>query len=428
MSVLRVEGRNSAKGEMRVPGDKSISHRAVILSSLCNGRTKIVSPLFSEDVAATVSAFRKMGVDIREEGADLVVTGKGPDGLEGPSVPLDMGNSGTSMRLLAGLLCSLPLEVELTGDESLSRRPMKRIIGPLRLMGADISGSAEDTAPLLIKGGKLRGISYSLPVASAQVKSSLLLAGMNAEGETTVEEPAASRDHTELMMPAFSVKLAKEGLKMTIAGGQKPVSPKSIRVPGDISSAAFFAVAALLLPDSELLIKNVGVNPTRTGALDVLAGMGGKIELLNRRRWGGEPVADLLVKTSKLSEAVVSGSLVARSIDELPVLCVAAAMAEGTTVIKDAAELRVKESDRIAATAGMLTAMGVEVRENRDGLVIKGPAKLWGAQVESEKDHRIAMAAAIAGLCAEGETLINGSECIGTSFPGFETSLTELFK
>ncbi len=428
MSILRVEGRTSVKGEMRVPGDKSISHRAVILSSLCNGPTKIISPLFSEDVAATVSAFRKMGLEIKEEEDDLVVYGKGLDGPESPSVPLDMGNSGTSMRLLAGLLCSLPLQVELKGDESLSRRPMNRIIGPLRLMGADISGSAEGTAPLHIKGGKLRGISYSLPVASAQVKSALLLAGMNAEGETTLEEPAASRDHTELMMPAFSVKLKKEGLKMTIAGGQRPVSPASIQVPGDISSAAFFAVAALLLPDSELLIRDVGVNPTRTGALDVLASMGGKIELLNKKRWGGEPVADLLVKTSKLSETVVSGSLVARAIDELPVLCVAAAMAQGTTVIKDAAELRVKESDRISTTARMLTSMGAEVRENRDGLIIKGPAKLSGAKVESEKDHRIAMAAAIAGLCAEGETLINGSECIATSFPGFETGLTELFK
>ncbi|MFO8057425.1 MAG: 3-phosphoshikimate 1-carboxyvinyltransferase [bacterium] len=424
--MLRVQGAGPLTGEIRVPGDKSISHRAVILSSLCPTETRIEAPLLSEDVTATIKAFQAMGADLCWQGPDLMVSGKEPRELEEPSAPLDMGNSGTGMRLLAGLLSGLPLETELRGDESLMKRPMKRIIDPLRMMGADIRGTQEYTAPLYIKGGGLRGISYSLPVASAQVKSALLLAGMTASGETVLEEPAASRDHTELMLPAFSVNVKKEGLKVSIGGGQKPVSPGSIRVPGDISSAAFFAVAALVVPGSDLVIKEVGLNPTRTGAIDVLRSMGGRIELLNKKRMGGEPVADLHVKASRLSATVVSGGLVARAIDELPVICVAAAMAYGTTVIRDAAELRVKESDRIENTARLLAAMGADVKENPDGLVIKGPASLRGADIESDNDHRIAMAAAIAGLCAKGQTAITGTECIATSFPDFESRLTEL--
>lgn len=426
MSELRVRPVKSLLGTAVVPGDKSISHRAVMLAAVAEGETRIRGLLRSEDVLATLGAFRALGVSAREEGEELVIVGRGPEALKREPVTVDLGNSGTSMRLLSGLFSGLPVDVTMTGDESLSRRPMKRVTEPLSRMGAEISATAAGTAPLHVRGQKLRAIDYELPVASAQVKSAVLLAGLSAEGMTRVREPGPTRDHTERMLPCFGVEPVMVDGWIGVLGGARLQGAGSIAVPADISSAAFFIVAGLIVPDSEIVLPGVGLNPTRTGILDILRLMEADIQVENERRLGAEPVGDLRVRGSRLRAATVGGNLIVRAIDEVPALCVAAARAEGTTVIRDAAELRVKESDRLAGMARLLSGMGVRVRELPDGIEIDGPAELTGSVVETGYDHRLAMSGAVAGLVARGETVVRQAECIGTSFPGFAELLQGL--
>ena len=411
-------------GAVSVPGDKSISHRAVMLAAVAAGETRIRGLLRSEDVLATLGAFRALGVEAEDDGESLVIHGRGATALSREPVTVDLGNSGTSMRLLAGLLAGLDLDVTMTGDASLSRRPMKRVTEPLAQMGADLTATAAGTAPLRVRGRRLRAIDYELPVASAQVKSAVLLAGLWADGVTRVREPGPTRDHTERMLPCFGVEPIFEGGWIGVRGGARLAAGGEVSIPGDISSAAFFIVAGLIVPGSEITLRDVGLNPTRI--LDILRLMGAEITVANERRLGAEPVGDLIVRAGRLRGATVGGDLIVRAIDEVPALCVAAALAEGATVIRDAGELRVKESDRLAGMARILTDMGARVRELPDGLEISGPAELRGATVEPGFDHRLAMAAAVAGLRARGETIINEAECIATSFPGFQNLLESL--
>lgn len=419
MKKYTVKPVKKVAGKIEVPGDKSISHRAVMLGSLARGTTVVSGFLQGEDTIATLNAFRQMGVDAHEEGGKLYIQGRGLFGLKEPDDVLDCGNSGTSMRLMTGILSGQRFFSVLSGDRYLRNRPMGRVIDPLREMGACIQGRSGGTkAPLAIQGGDLKGFFYQSPVASAQVKSSLLLAGLYASGKTEVKEPSLSRDHTERMFRYFGADIVPQSDGASVRGGRE-LEGREVTVPSDISSAAFFIVAALLVPDSELLIVNVGVNPTRTGILDILLKMGASIELLNEREVSGEPVADILVRTSTLRGIEIGGDLVPRAIDEFPVLCVAAASAEGKTVIRDARELRVKETDRIAAMATNLGKAGVEVLETEDGMEISGTDILKGCEVDSFGDHRIAMSMLIAGLVAKGETTVTDTDCISTSFPTF---------
>jgi 3-phosphoshikimate 1-carboxyvinyltransferase len=418
MKSAAVRAASGISGGLSVPGDKSITHRGVILGALAEGETIVHGYLPSDDCLRTVAAFRAMGVQIDEDSGTLRVAGRGLRGLREPEDVLDLGNSGTSIRLLAGLLSGQPFFSVMTGDASLRSRPMRRVIDPLRQMGANISGcSGGERAPLAIQGGPLKGIRYALPVASAQVKSALLLAGLYAEGETDLSEPLPSRDHTERLFRHFGLPLRRDGTRLRI-GRLDRFEGKEIRVPGDFSSAAFFIVAATLIPDSEVRIVGVGVNPTRTGLLDVLKEMGARIELEASREEAGEPVADLVVRSSSLKGTTVRGEVIPRLIDEFPILCVAAALAKGETVIQDAGELRVKESDRIDAMVEALSAMGAGIQALPDGVVIQGGA-LRGGVCESRRDHRVAMAMIVAGLVARGETRVDDVECIDTSFPGF---------
>lgn len=412
------------RGEISVPGDKSISHRSIMLGSIARGTTVVRGVLRGEDNMATLNAFRAMGVAVADEGDILRIDGKGLRGLQEPGDVLDCGNSGTSMRLMTGLLAGQSFFSVLTGDMYLRKRPMRRVVEPLSLMGAKILGrDGGSRAPLAIAGSPLKGISYASPVASAQVKSALLLAGLYAEGETTVTEPHLSRDHSERMLGYFGAAIKPGPFGATITGGTE-LTGGDINVPGDISSAAFLLVAALIVPGSELLIRGVGINPTRTGILDILTAMGGKIELLDRREVSGEPVADLLVGSSDLRGIEIGGDLVPRAIDEFPVISIAAAMAQGRTTIRDARELRVKETDRIAAMATCLRAAGIEVEETPDGMIVSGSGAINGCSVASFGDHRIAMSMAVAGLAARGPVEISDTACIATSFPGF-TDLIE---
>jgi 3-phosphoshikimate 1-carboxyvinyltransferase len=430
MSLTVVSGA-PLRGEVRVPGDKSISHRAVMLGALAEGETRATGFLTGEDNRRTIDAFRRMGVDVRLEGTTLTVRGAGGPSRAGqhlaePDNVLDCGNSGTTIRLMTGLLAGQPFVSILTGDASLRGRPMGRVVEPLARMGARIVGRQGGTrAPLTIVGTVLWGIRYDLPVASAQVKSALLLAGLVASGETTVSEPGPSRDHTERMLTFMGADVTRNGGSVAVLGGTR-LGGRDFAVPGDISSAAFFLVAALITPGSDLLVRDVGLNPTRTGVLDALAAMGGRIEVVARREGGPEPIGDLRVRTSRLRGIEIAGDLVVRAIDELPVLAVAAAFAEGTTVIRDAAELRVKETDRIASMADALARMGAQVRATPDGMVIEGGRPLRGARIASRGDHRTAMAAAVAGLAAAGETTVEDVACIDTSFPGFADLLDRL--
>lgn len=429
MSDLVIKPSRGLRGEIALPGDKSISHRSVMFAAIAEGVTNINGFLTGEDTLNTARAVQKMGIEVEGLGTDrLVVHGKGLDGLSEPAVVLDLGNSGTGMRLLAGLLAGQDFFSVLTGDEYLVKRPMGRIVGPLRQMGAQIDGrSGGKLAPLSIRGGgrKTKAIEYSSPVASAQVKSALLLAGLYADGETSVTEPSKSRDHTERMFRFFGVELEEQGLRVTVRGRQALRAKGPLDIPSDISSAAFFMVAASLVPGSDLLIKNVGVNPTRTGVIDVLIEMGANITLLNQREQADEPVADIRVKHKKLRAIRIAGDMVPRAIDEIPVLSVAASYAEGKTVIQDAAELRVKESDRIATMATELRRMGVAITERPDGMEITGRNALDGTTCESHGDHRIAMSMAVAGLAARGETIVRDCGWIDTSFPGFERLLKQ---
>lgn len=415
MSAVR-----AIRGELAVPGDKSISHRSIMLGSLAQGTTRISNFLRGEDNFSTMKAFRSMGVPIEDDGQTVTVRGVGLHGLKEPDDVLDCGNSGTTIRLMTGLMSGQSFFSVLTGDKYLRKRPMKRVSEPLRRMGAQIAGRGNGTlAPLAITGSPLTGIEYISPIASAQVKSALMLAGLYATGETRVTEPSLSRDHSERMFRFFGADLDTFSNGVTVRGG-KELQGQEIIVPGDISSAAFFMVAALIVPGSELLIQNVGVNPTRTGVLDILLAMGGDITLQDLREVSGEPVADLLVRSSRLQGIEISGDLVPRAIDEFPVLSVAASVAEGTTVIRDAKELRVKETDRIAAVATNLRTIGAgEITETEDGMVIQGVSSLAGGNIASFGDHRIAMSLAVAALVCRSEVRIDDVSCVATSFPGF---------
>ncbi|MDB4470649.1 3-phosphoshikimate 1-carboxyvinyltransferase [Deltaproteobacteria bacterium] len=410
----------SLRGEIIVPGDKSISHRAIMFASLAKGESRVRGLLRGEDCLSTLKAFQSMGVEVVEKGDDeLIIQGRGIDGLLEPSDVVDCGNSGTTMRLMSGILAAQPFFSVLTGDQYLRKRPMGRVINPLSEMGAKILGRDGNTkAPLAIDGGGLTPTEYHSPVASAQVKSAVLLAGMQIAGTTTVYEPHLSRDHSERMLRYFGADIESfdGGARVT---GPVALEGREVIVPGDISSAAFFLVAGLIVPGAELLLKNVGVNPTRSGIIDILQQMGGSIELLNQRELSGEPVADLLVKSSNLKGIEIGGELVPRAIDEFPVVSVAAAFAEGITTICDAKELRVKETDRIAAMCDVLGKLGAQIEPLDDGMRITGGQALSGGTVSSFGDHRIAMSMAVAALRAEAEVLIEDTGCTATSFPNF---------
>jgi len=399
-----------------------------MISSLASGRSKILNFLPSADCLATVDCFKKMGVEINIQSNQVEVFGKGLHGLKPSSSMLDVGNSGTTIRLLSGILSGQKFETIISGDESIQRRPMGRIIKPLTLMGANIKGRKienEVFAPLRILGGELKAIEYELPVASAQVKSAILLAGLYAQGTTKVVEKNPSRDHTERMLAHFAADIKVSGLESQVTGLKEFVGAE-VDIPGDLSSAAFFMIAAALTPDSELKILNVGVNPTRTGIIDVLHRMGATIEVQNERILSEEPRADLIIQSSKLKALKISGEIIPRIIDEIPIIAVAATQAEGLTEIRGAKELRVKESDRIKTMTSELKKMGADIQELEDGMFIVGPTKLKGTTVNSYGDHRVAMALAIAGLLAEGETKVEDTNCIRTSFPGFEETLNSI--
>lgn len=410
----------SLQGTARVPGDKSISHRSIMLGAIADGVTHVSGFLQGEDSLNTLRAFRAMGVDIQgpDEDGRVVIHGVGMRGLKPPIQALDLGNSGTSMRLMAGLLAGQNFDVELRGDASLSKRPMKRVTDPLALMQAKVETGEEGKPPLRIRGGQqLAGIDYALPMASAQVKSCVLLAGMYADGRTCVTEPAVTRDHTERMLSAFGYPLERQDNRVCLQGGGH-LTACDIDVPADISSAAFFLVGASIAPDSDLLLQHVGINPTRIGVIEILRLMGADIEYENQRTVGGEPVADLRVRSSRLQGIQVPEELVPLAIDEFPVLFVAAACAEGQTVVTGAEELRVKESDRIQVMADGLQALGVDAQPTPDGMIIN-PGPIGGGTVHAHDDHRIAMAFAMAGLRAGGEIRIEDCINVNTSFPGF---------
>lgn len=416
------------KGTVTVPGDKSISHRAVMFSALADGTSEITNFLKAADCLSTIGCLRRLGIDIEDSGKKIIVHGKGLHGLQSPDETLDVGNSGTTMRLMCGILAGQPFSSVLTGDASLRTRPMKRVLEPLSLMGANIlSLSDNGCAPLRISpsGHPLRGLHYRSAVSSAQVSSAILLAGLYADGETTVTTPLPARNHTELMLRSFGADITWEGTVSRIVPG-RPLYAQKVEVPGDISSAAYFIAAALIVPGSELLIKNVGINPTRDGMLRVCRTMGAKITLSNIRESGGEPVADILVRHSSLKAAEIGGELIPALIDELPVLAVLACFADGTTVIKDAAELKVKESDRIETVVSNLSRMGAKVTATDDGMIIEGGHPLHGALIDSREDHRIAMSFAIAALAADGCTEISGAECVRISYPQFFADLEKL--
>lgn len=420
MNEVVVKKAGPLGGDIEVPGDKSVSHRAVILSSIAEGYSRIRNFLDAEDCMSTLNAMRAAGVEIEASGDCITVNGAGLRGLREPEDVIDAGNSGTTARLLAGLLAGQDFFSVITGDRYLRKRPMGRVVEPLTMMGAKIWGrDGGNRLPLAIKGSSLRGVAYRSPVASAQLKSSLLLAGITAEGVTTVYEPSPSRDHTERMLLAMGAKAGRSEDGGFYVEGGCALRAADIEVPGDISSAAYFIVAALILEGSEVRIRNVGINRTRTGVLDILKGMGGDISFENEREAAGEPVADIVVRSSSLRGVEIYGDVIPRAIDEIPVIAVAASAAEGTTTIRDAAELRVKESDRIRSIADELAKFGVDVEEMDDGLVIEGRQMLRGAPVSSHGDHRIAMSMAVAGMKAEGETMIEGAGCVGISFPAF---------
>ncbi len=418
---------NGLHGEVTIPGDKSISHRSVMFGSIAKGETEITNFLQGADCLSTISCFRAMGIEIENDGNRVLVHGKGLHGLTKPNHVLDCGNSGTTTRLISGILSAQNFDVTLTGDASIQKRPMKRIMDPLSLMGADIrSINGNGCAPLAISGRPLHGIHYQSPVASAQVKSAILLAGLYADGETRVTEPYVSRNHSELMLSHFGADVHTEDTTAVIRP-VKELYGQKIEVPGDISSAAFFLAAGLLIPDSEILIRNVGINPTRDGILRICKDMGADITLLNEKT-SGEPTADLLVRSSRLHGTVIGGSVIPTLIDELPMIAAMACFAEGETIIKDASELKVKESNRIAVMVENLSAMGADVEETEDGMIIRGGKPLHGAVIDSHLDHRIAMTFAILGCMAEGETEILGAECVNISYPGFYDDLKRLSK
>lgn len=424
---IRVSRAPRINAEIKVPGDKSMSHRAAMLSALSNGTCHLHNYLMGEDCLGTIRVLQQLGVKIESRGPGEFIVHGCRGRFESPTGDLDCGNSGTTMRLISGLLAAQPFRVRLTGDASLSRRPMKRVMDPLRKMGARMeTEGAGDCPPLIIEGtNSPSAMEYKLPVASAQVKSAVLLAGLFAHGKTTVIQPVATRDHTERMLEYFGVPVEVNGERISVEGGKLPQA-RDFDVPGDISSAAFWLVAAAAQPGSRLKIKNAGLNPTRTGILDVLKRMGADIRIERMDDGTGEPAGDVEIQGAALHGTTIGGAEIPNVIDELPVLAVAAALADGTSIIKDAAELRVKESDRLAVVAHHLQAMGADVTEHPDGMEIRGGRPLHGARLTSHGDHRIAMAFAVAGLFAEGETVIDETACVETSYPGFAEQLHAL--
>ena len=413
-------------GSIRVPGDKSISHRSIIFGSLAEGETKVYDILRGEDVLSTIQVFRDLGVEIEDKDGVVTIQGVGMDGLKAPQKALNMGNSGTSIRLISGVLAGADFEVEMFGDDSLSKRPMDRVTLPLKKMGVTISGQTErDLPPLYLKGTKsLRPIQYELPIASAQVKSALIFAALQAQGQSVIIEKECTRNHTEDMLQQFGGDLSVDGKKITVQGPQK-LSGQTVVVPGDISSAAFWLVAGLIVPNSRVVLKNVGINETRTGIIDVIRAMGGKLEITDI-----DPIAKsatLTVETSELNGTEIGGALIPRLIDELPIIALLATQAQGQTVIKDAEELKVKETDRIQVVADALNSMGATITPTTDGMIIKGKSALHGARVNTFGDHRIGMMTAIAALLvADGEVELDRAEAINTSYPSFFYDLETL--
>ncbi len=424
-----VEHRARLEGAVIPPGDKSISHRAALLNAIADGDARVSNFCVGDDRSSMLGCLRGLGAGIEERGSGgeehFIIRGGGKLGLSEPDDALYSGNSGTTMRLVSGLLAALPFFSVITGDASLRRRPMKRILLPLEMMGARVMGRGGGSlAPLAFEGGCLRGIEYEMPVASAQLKSCILIAGLYAEGETTVVQPAESRDHTERMMGAMGADVEKDGLRVTVRPSN--LKPVDIQVPSDISGAAFWLVAGAAHPNARVTVRGVGINPSRTGVLDVLREMGANIRVENAREDGNEPSADLVAESSDLRGIDIGGEIIPRVIDELPALAMAASQARGVTTIRDAAELRVKESDRISATAEGLSALGAKIRETDDGMTIEGGAKLRGAEVASHGDHRIAMTMAVAGLVAEGTTAIGEADAADVSYPSFWETLDRL--
>lgn len=415
---MKINPVSSFKGTIPIPSDKSISHRSVMFGALALGTTKIYNFLMGDDCLSTIRCFRQLGLSIDIEDTTVTVYGKGLHGLTPSQDALDCGNSGTTVRLLSGILAAQDFTSTITGDASIQKRPMKRVIEPLNQMGAKLTAAENNFCPMHIESSKLNGITYHSPVASAQVKSCILLAGLYANSPTTVTEPFISRDHTERMLSAFGATIKRENTAVTIMPCEELYATE-ITVPGDISSAAFFIVAGLITPNSDILIQNVGINPTRRGILDVLIEMGGDITLLNEQLICGEPVCDLRVKTSKLRGTVVAGSIIPTLIDEIPALAVAACFAKGQTIIKDASELKVKECNRIDAMYSELSKMGADITATEDGMIINGTSSLHGAQLNSFHDHRIAMSMAIAASNASSPSEILDAECVKISFPNF---------
>ncbi|MGN8800083.1 3-phosphoshikimate 1-carboxyvinyltransferase [Candidatus Merdisoma sp. HCP28S3_D10] len=414
------------RGEITIPGDKSISHRAVMFGSLAEGTTEVTGFLRGADCLSTIDCFRRLGITVEDKNERILIHGRGLHGLSAPEQLLDAGNSGTTTRLISGILSGQNFETTLTGDASIQKRPMGRIMEPLSQMGASIESiRGNGCAPLRIQGRSLHGIHYTTKVASAQVKSAILLAGLYADAPTSVTEPALSRNHSELMLYFFGADVRTEGTTATIQP-EPELTGQKVNVPGDISSAAYFIAAGCITPDSEILIRNVGINPTRDGILKICRLMNADVTLLNENADSGEPTADLLVRTSSLKGCTIEGDLIPTLIDELPILAVMACFAEGTTLIRDAAELKVKESDRIAVMTENLTAMGAHVTATEDGMIIEGGYPLHGAVIDSHLDHRIAMSFAIAALNADGETRIQGADCVTISYPTFYKDLEKL--
>ncbi|MGE7759460.1 3-phosphoshikimate 1-carboxyvinyltransferase [Peribacillus sp. NPDC097895] len=417
----------SLRGLIAIPGDKSISHRSIMFGALAEGETTVTNFLPGADCLSTISCFRQLGVHIEQEGHQVRIEGKGFHGLKEPEEVLDVGNSGTTIRLMMGILAGQDFSAVLVGDESIAKRPMSRVVNPLREMGAIIDGrKGAEYTPLFIRGGKLQGFRYELPVASAQVKSAIILAGLQAEGETTIVEPEETRDHTERMIQEFGGKIEKDGQTIKVSGNQV-FKGTTIQVPGDISSAAFFMVAAAITENSEVVLKNVGLNSTRSGIIDVMKSMGADISI-EMKASEGEPTGDITVRSSRLKGTTISGDLIPRLIDEIPVIALLASQAEGITTIKDAAELKVKETNRIDTVANELSILGADITPTADGLIINGRKALNGGMVTSHGDHRIGMMLAVAALIADGEVELGDPDAIDVSYPQFFEHMTHLIQ
>lgn len=414
------------KGEIAVPGDKSISHRSIMFGSIAKGKTTVTNFLLGDDCLSTISCFRKLGVLIEQDNEKVVIHGKGMEELQEPKNILDVGNSGTTIRLLTGILAGLHFHSTLIGDSSIGKRPMTRVVTPLREMGAKIDGREEGKyTPLSVRGGKLQSITYRLPVASAQVKSAILFAGLNAEGITKVIEPVSTRDHTERMIQRFGGKISRQENEIQLEGGQK-LSGTEIHVPGDISSAAFFLVAGCIVPNSSITLRNVGLNPTRTGILEVLQNMGASMDVQQDAADAFEPTGTIKVMTSKLKGTIIEGEIIPKLIDEIPIIALLATQADGVTVIKDAHELKVKETNRIDTVVTELKKLGADIQATDDGMIITGGTKLTGAKVDSHGDHRIGMMLAIASQICEEEIILENADAIAVSYPDFFEHLNKL--